>query len=483
MSKLDNKKKYRINIIISLAISLGFILTIIINSMTYNSIIKEDIKNISKLSSSNIYSEINNELIKPIFVSLTMANDSFLKQWLRRESQENINQNELVQYLEGLRGKYAYNSVFMISANTNDYYHYKGLHKTISSLDSHDQWYFDFINSGKLYDLDVDKDEADGNALTVFVNCRIENEEGELMGVVGVGLDMNEVQHILANFEEEYDLEAFLIDQDGLAQVHTSKRLIENYNIHEDETIRNFVEDIFSNKTSLETYRYKENGIDGYLITRFIEDLEWTLIVKKDTSVLRKTLYSQMGEVIAVIFLVIIVVMLISNNVISGFQRKMNDMAKTDELTGALNRRGFNQILYESLKKGEEKEHGFTAFIFDIDDFKKLNDKYGHLFGDKIIALLSSKAKKCLGEKGVVARWGGDEFAGIIYEELETSHTMLLDLQKQIAMDKQFGEYQLTISIGVTSSRGTDTPDIIIGRVDNGLYKSKEAGKDCISIL
>ena len=115
MSK--NKDKHRINVTITIAIVIGFMLTVIINTLAYNSIIKEDIKNITKLSSTNIYSEINNELIKPIFVSLTMANDSFLKEWLKRERIGETEPSELVTYLAGLKDKYNYNSVFMVSAS------------------------------------------------------------------------------------------------------------------------------------------------------------------------------------------------------------------------------------------------------------------------------------------------------------------------------------------------------------------------------
>lgn len=74
------------NIIISAIILIGFFIISFANYYTYSKVIKDDIENISKLTSSNIYAEINSELTKPIFVSLTMANDAFLKSWLREES-------------------------------------------------------------------------------------------------------------------------------------------------------------------------------------------------------------------------------------------------------------------------------------------------------------------------------------------------------------------------------------------------------------
>lgn len=479
MSKFLLKKKYRINLIISISIFIGFFLTLIIHTATYNSIIKEDIQNISKLSSTNIYSEINNELTKPIFVSLTMANDSFLINWLEREKMGLAQVDELSTYLNGLKNKYDYNSVFLVSATTLDYYHYKGLNKTVSKEDEHDQWYFNFLALDKPYVLDVDVDEVDNNTLTIFVNCRIEDPNGTILGVVGVGLEMDEVQRILATFENAYDLEAFLVDEDGLVQVHTNNSLIESYNINEDEYINNFSDEIFSNKSSLESFRYNEHGIDGYLITRYVDELDWTLFVRKDTSVLQKTFYSQIGEVTLVVFIVILAVTLLINNVIKGYQDKMNAMTVTDELTSLLNRRGFNRILSVALSGSDP----FTAFIFDIDDFKKLNDKYGHLFGDKIISLLAYKCQQVIGEHGTVARWGGDEFAGLISLNQEDATSLLNALQEQIDKDPTFSEYHITISIGATGSRLTDTPDLIYSRADRALYISKNQGKNRLTFL
>ena len=83
--RMEKKFRTKISILILATIIIGFISVFITNSITYNRIIQDDIKNISKLTATNIYSDISNELTKPIFVSLTMANDNFLKSWLKDE--------------------------------------------------------------------------------------------------------------------------------------------------------------------------------------------------------------------------------------------------------------------------------------------------------------------------------------------------------------------------------------------------------------
>lgn len=73
---------------------------------------------------------------------------------------------EIIAYLEGIRNKYHYHSVFSVSAKTLNYFHYNGLFKTISPQDDHDQWYYNFINQDQLYVLDVDQDQVDHQRLT-----------------------------------------------------------------------------------------------------------------------------------------------------------------------------------------------------------------------------------------------------------------------------------------------------------------------------
>lgn len=81
------KKLFRTHAFITGIVLIGFICITIINYCTYSVVIRDDIRNISRLTSLNIFSSISNELTKPIFVSLTMANDSFLKSWLRGENE------------------------------------------------------------------------------------------------------------------------------------------------------------------------------------------------------------------------------------------------------------------------------------------------------------------------------------------------------------------------------------------------------------
>jgi diguanylate cyclase (GGDEF)-like protein len=446
---------------------------------TYSKIIDDDIVNISKLTSTNIYSDIRNELTKPIFVSLTMANDSFLKDWLRHERANNTvgHQEDLRQYLLGLKEKYNYDSVFLVSDDTRNYYHFNGLNKVVGKNDAHDVWYYTFVNSGLVYDLDVDTDEANQGHLSVFVNCRMTDEGGKFMGVTGVGLEMDQVQSLLRTFEDEYDLEAMLFGEDGTVQIDTSLDGISTENVFDADVLSENRQKIIENHDALQVFQFKEQSFYGYYIVRYVEELNWYLLVKKDTSVLARSMYAQTVRDAFIYVVVIMCVLIITNSIVRKNDQLMLSLMRTDLLTGLPNRRGFNEDLAKAV--GDAPEQGsFYVFVFDIDNFKTVNDTHGHLIGDRMLHAIGRLASDVFDEKGSVCRWGGDEFAGYYFGDRQGVTQTLERFFEAVRKDPSFQLYNTTVSLGMTCAHEIDNADTLIYRADQALYKAKGSGKD-----
>ena len=465
------KKLFRTHAFITGIVLIGFICITIINYCTYSVVIRDDIRNISRLTSLNIFSSISNELTKPIFVSLTMANDSFLKSWLRGENDSPEQIAELQDYLNGLKRKYDYSSVFLVSAKTNIYYHYNGINKVISRDDSHDVWYYNFVASGIPHRLEVDTDEMARNELTVFVDCRIEDDHGELMGVVGVGVKIRELQQILASFELDFDLTAFLVNREGVVQVHTSDAMIANATIDDLLPVSEYRKKIFT-KSRVESSWYKYNGQETCLVTRYIDDLDWYLIVEKDTAIIKESLLLQLWKDILVVACIIILILLLVSGTVSRYDKFMTLFATTDKLTGLMNRERFNAILSRKLWERP------LVFMFDVDHFKHINDTRGHLWGNEVLARVGHKAEEIVGKAGCVARWGGDEFIGFIDAPGDAEETLRCLLESVRDLDNH-----VTISIGATRINPEDDMDAILMRVDDGMYRSKAEGRDRITYI
>lgn len=470
-----------VNLAICLIIFFGFLSTALYNFNTYSKIIDDDIKNISMLTSTNIYSEINNELTKPIFVSLTMANDSFLINWLSHEERVYSDEKylqKLQDYLLGIKEKYQYDSVFFISQKTKYYYHYEGILKTISKEDFHDNWYYTFISSNQSYALDVDNDEAKNNELTVFVNCRVVDSSGSLLGVVGVGVKISQLQTMLKNFEDEYGLEAYLIDPRGIVQVHTDINKIEKVNIFEQKIMADLRDKITSNKDTLVTSLFKQDNIKGYVISRYVNEMGWFLVVKKDTSILVKSFHQQVFHDSLIMAFILILLIMLSTFCISRYKKHITKLVKTDELTKLPNRRAYNEELYFALNHFTNNQKVFQVFVFDIDFFKAINDNYGHHYGDLVISDVANMAAETVGKKGMVARWGGDEFSGILYGTMEEALKIVDELvQNARALENNLAS-RITISIGLTQINESDGIDSVLIRADSGLYEAKAAGRN-----
>lgn len=458
----------------------GFFAIVFTSLRTYTRFINDDIRNISKLVTTNIYSDIRNELTKPIFVSLTMANDSFLKQWLEQETNEynrESHQKELERFLYGIKSKYDYDAVFLISDTTKTYYYFDGVNKIISPDNEHDQWYYSFLNRKLLYDIDIDTDEVNKDCLSIFVNCRILNDNGILLGVTGVGLEITKIQDLLLTFQDEYQLDVDLCDSTGIIQIDSDTSKIGALNVFDTAILRENKNQILSNTETLEIFQDSGTPYNGYYITRYIEDLDWYLVVKKDTTMLEKMFYKQIIFDFIIFVIVVFAMILIIIYLIRKNEYKLNRLTRTDLLTKLLNRRGFNECLEKKISESQDDGSSFV-FVFDIDNFKHINDSHGHLLGDKVLISVGQLALEVFSNTGVVARWGGDEFAGYI-EGLEGEvHKQVDTFFNQLHNNFEFQRINTTVSMGLTKIQTLDTVDSLIYRADRALYKAKENGKN-----
>ncbi len=157
---------------------------------------------------------------------------------------------------------------------------------------------------------------------------------------------------------------------------------------------------------------------------------------------------------------------------------KMTRLAKTDQLTGILNRWEF---FYQATKGMKEHPEG-TMMMIDLDDFKSINDTYGHGIGDLALKSLAQTIKSYIRETELFGRIGGEEFAILLPVGLHSAYKRA-EVIRQAVSELQFNrenvDLRLSISIGMTSVLQSDTSvSQILNRADKGLYKAKESGKN-----
>ena len=472
---MNRKMNIRFIILIVGVIILGFSITSILNYKASSNIIQEDAENITKLTAMTIYAEIQNELTKPIFVSLTMANDSFVKSWLAKEDKQDL--EAITRYLEGIKVKYGYSSAFLVSGNSGNYYNTEGILKKISTEDRHDVWFYEFVKSGKDYALDVDTDQANEDTLSIFSNSRIMNVGDRDASVIGVGVEMREIQSILAYYNELLQLDILLIDTKGYVQVATDNSAIENINYFSQLDNPGMKARILDNKEDFEVLRLEGSINNNYVFTKYINDLDWYIVVKNNPEAFHSALFRQQLVNLAIVIILVLMVVFITVILIRRYQRRIMQLATTDVLTGLFNRRAMGEDLNEKLAEADKTVKPLCLFLFDIDNFKKMNDAHGHMAGDALLARTADVAREYL-KTSTIYRLGGDEFAGMIDQDIAAAEVTLEGLRNRIEKDKELSTYQLTVSIGVSEYVACQSQDQLMYRADQAMYRAKEMGKN-----
>nr|MBA2484429.1 GGDEF domain-containing protein [Nitrosomonas sp.] len=154
---------------------------------------------------------------------------------------------------------------------------------------------------------------------------------------------------------------------------------------------------------------------------------------------------------------------------------QLRELVHTDQMTGAFNRRGLEEIFIREAARADRKELSLCVVLLDLDNFKKINDTCGHQFGDIVLAHVVNVAKETLRPSDIIARFGGEEFVILLSDiTMEAAVSVISRLQKELA--KQYllqPDNQLlspTFSAGVAIRRFGEHQNSVIKRADDALY-------------
>ncbi len=156
--------------------------------------------------------------------------------------------------------------------------------------------------------------------------------------------------------------------------------------------------------------------------------------------------------------------------------------SETDAQTGAYVRGKFNEETEKWINLASRYEHDLSVVIFDIDDFKKINDNNGHLTGDQALIEISDIVKNTVRQSDLFARWGGDEFAILLpYTKKEQAYEVAERIRVLIESHSFNMVGTVTCSFGVADYQKGDDSNSFLSRADNKLYESKKTGKNQVT--
>ena len=164
---------------------------------------------------------------------------------------------------------------------------------------------------------------------------------------------------------------------------------------------------------------------------------------------------------------------------------RLRSLAMTDELTGVPNRRAVLALLSQLLRRDTEPT---SILIIDLDHFKSINDRHGHLIGDEALKQVSADLREAVNAPAFFGRLGGEEFAAVLpATRLEQARSLAERLRERVLrldLSSWLGDRRVTVSIGIaTSAPGRDSITSMLRRADSALYSAKDAGRNCVRSL
>ncbi|MFH0784090.1 MAG: cache domain-containing protein [Pseudomonadota bacterium] len=307
---------------ITVLLILGFLLTSLVSYFVSRASLRFEIaENELPLTSDNIYSEIQRDLMRPIFISSFMANDTFLRNWiLEGEHDERL----IAQYLKEIQTKYSTFTTFLVSEKSNIYYHGDGILKKISPEEERDRWYFRVRKIKDQYEINVDPDLANKDAMTIFINYRVLDYDGKFIGVTGVGLAVNAVKKIIEVYQKKYHRTIYFLDQTGGVKVAG----VEGENLVQDTALMKAARGLKGGllPQSETSFTSTRDGKVVHTNIRYIKEFDWYLIVEQSEQETVRRIFSALIFNLILCIVVSGIVVLLVKISMAAYQKRIETL-------------------------------------------------------------------------------------------------------------------------------------------------------------
>ena len=317
---IRNKNITKTILIITAAMA---VLAISVASIVLDKVVERHEEELVKFIAADIYDDIANELLRPVTLVRVISSDVYLKERLANEKYFSREENiaSFKKYLADIQKNFKCTSAYVVSDESKVYYTFKGFHKVVDVVNNkHDIWYKLFVDSLHPYEFDIDVDEANKNNWTIFVSGRLINDNGKLLGVCGIGIDLTGLQNLFITTEQTYNVKINLVDQQGVIQVDTDSVNIEN--AHSQSLIN-------PNK-STQFLLTKKDGV--YTITKYIPDLGWYMVVRRDADITQGTFSNLVIYMVSSFIFATMIFLFFMHVALNVGQKQVEKTAKTHGL-------------------------------------------------------------------------------------------------------------------------------------------------------
>ena len=355
-------RRFRWAWLVCLILLAGFLTNSISNYLVSRTNVRKTImESALPLTSDNVYSEIQRDLLQPIFISSLMANDTFLRDWVISGEKDEA---QITKYLNEIKAKYHTITSFFVSEKSRKYYHAHGLLKEVKEDALRDEWYFRVRSMAEPFEINVDRDMANLDEMTIFINYRVLDYNGKFIGSTGVGLTVNNVNNLIKNYETEFSRQIYFSDMSGNIVLRPSNSPLLKYDtLHDIEHLRPYIDDLLAER--LERVRYERDGKSRLMNCRYISELGWFLFVEQSED---RMLAPVRGMLFVNILITLIITVIIAWICVAAIRHYQQNLEKRNIELSRINDQKEEQE--QALKKIAEDLEQANQNLSDLDKEK-----------------------------------------------------------------------------------------------------------------
>lgn len=185
--------------------------------------------------------------------------------------------------------------------------------------------------------------------------------------------------------------------------------------------------------------------------------------------------------VLLIIGLIISIQTYWSNKLVES-EKELYNKAVRDKLTHLYNRTFFDEFFSNAVYEYKRYNGNLAVIVIDVDDFKNINDTFGHPKGDLVLKVVANNILNACGEKDVPARIGGEEFIILLKDRKKEEAINVAEKIRKSIEETVIEDINVTVSLGITCLKNDDTADLFFERADKALYEAKHCGKNCFIV-
>jgi diguanylate cyclase (GGDEF)-like protein len=440
--------------------------------MSRDILLQQGAKDVVPRVADNLSSALQQNFNKVLTMSSRMAEDTFLREWLDGEEPD---VQALIAHLKTSKQKDRSITHFLVSDKDQKYVDSLGTVRTINAEDYRDAWYLKTRDSKRPVELTLEADLGNDSHPVVFVSYRIVNSEHQYVGAVGLSLALNP----FSSSEHSAAQSIYFVDQSGKVVLSDSNKV---GNIRLQDGLKSVAGELLNDQHEPKSMTYERDGATNVISSRYIPELDWTLIVENSASELTRASWPLAYANASVSLVVTIAALVLAWFSIAYHQSRMRALASKDSMTGLMNRQSFTTTFQQTVLEMQRLKLPLSLILFDIDYLKKINESLGHATGDQIIMDIARLSKRSVRGSDLLCRWGGEQFAILLKRcDLEQAYKVAEQLRLNV-QNHQFSfddrEASVTISLGVAELVENESMDALFGRVDEAVYLAKSEGRN-----